>query len=101
MKLYIGAFAIGNNGITMPTPANTTALSEKMLSTLTNDMRLKADMYADRMKRWLCKNSLPEYVSSSDVIVNPQKVSNSGWYVPSVSLTEDEYVLWQMRKNRI
>jgi len=72
-----------------------------MLSTLINDMRLKADMYADRMKRWLCKNSLPEYVSSSDAIVNPQRASNSGWYMPNRVVTEDEYVLWQMRKNRI
>ena len=85
----------------MPTPANTTAPSEKMLSTLTNDMRLKADMYAERMKKWLCKNDLPEYVSSSDNIVNPQRASNSGWYMPSQVITEDEYVLWQMRKNRI
>jgi len=99
--LKIGAFAIGNNGITMPTPANTTAISDTMLSTLTNDMRLKADMYADRMKRWLCKNTLPEYVNSSDAIVNPQRVSNSGWYMPNRVVTEDEYVLWQMRKNRI
>ena len=99
--LKIGAFAIGNNGITMPTPANTTAINDKMLSTLTNEMRLKADMYADRMKRWLCKNYLPEYVSTSDAIVNPQQASNSGWYLPNVSLTEDEYVLWQMRKSRM
>jgi len=99
--LKIGAFAIGNNGITMPTPANTTAPSEKMLSTLTNDMRLKADMYADRMKRWLCKNHLPEYASSSDNIVNPNLASNSGWYIPTPRITEDEYVLWKMRKNRI
>jgi len=99
--LKIGAFAIGNNGITMPTPANTTAINDKMLSTLTNEMRLKADMYAERMKRWLCKNSLPEYVSSSDNVVNPQTASNSGWYMPNVSLTEDEYVSWIMRKNRI
>ena len=99
--LKIGAFAIGNNGITMPTPANTTAPSEKMLSTLTNEMRLKADMYAERMKKWLCKNDLPEYVSSSDNIVNPQRASNSGWYMPSQVITEDEYVLWQMRRNRM
>jgi hypothetical protein len=44
---------------------------------------------------------LPEYVSSSDNIVNPQRASNSGWYMPSQVITEDEYVLWQMRRNRM
>lgn len=96
--LKIGAFSFANNGITMPTPANTTAVSETTLSRLINERRIVADMYADRMKRWLCKNMLPEYAISSDNIVNPQVASNSGWYLPSNQpLTIEELILWKER----
>jgi hypothetical protein len=100
--LKIGAFSFANNGITMPTPANTTAVSETTLARLINERRIVADMYADRMKRWLCKNMLPEYASSSDNIVNPQRASNSGWYLPDYQpLTVDELILWKTRERRI
>jgi hypothetical protein len=99
--LKIGAFSIANNGITIPTPANTTAVSEQTLSRLVNERRLVADMYAERMKKWLCKKQLPEYVTSSDAIVNPQRASNSGWYFPKSTITEDEYVLWHQLRKRM
>ena len=95
--LKIGAFAITNNGITQPTPANTTAVSEQSLSRLVNERRIVADMYAERMKKWLCKNDLPEYEYSSDNIINPQQASNSGWYFPTNRITEDELILWKTR----
>jgi len=98
--LKIGAFSIANNGITIPTPANTTAVTEQTLSRIVNERRLVADMYAERMKKWLCKKKLPEYISSSDAIVNPQRSSNSGWHFPKQTITEDEYVLWRQLKNR-
>jgi len=98
--LKIGAFSIANNGITIPTPANTTAVTEQTLSRIVNERRLVADMYAERMKKWLCKKQLPEYISSSDAIVNPQRSSNSGWYFPKQTINEDEYVLWRQLKNR-
>lgn len=99
--LKIGAFSIANNGITIPTPANTSAVTEQTLSRIVNERRLVADMYAERMKKWLCKKQLPEYVSSSDNIVNPQLSSNSGWYFPKKTITEDQYVLWQQLKRRM
>jgi hypothetical protein len=37
------------------------------------NMRLKSEMYQDRMLRWLYKFNLPEYVSSSTNIVNPMR----------------------------
>lgn len=95
--LKIGAFAITNNGITQPTPANTTAVSEQSLSRLVNERRIVADMYAERMKKWLCKNDFPEYEYSSDNIINPQQASNSGWYFPTNRITEDELILWKTR----
>ncbi len=88
--LKIGAFAITNNGITQPTPANTTAVSEQSLSRLVNERRIVADTYADRLKRKLCKLDLPEYEYNSDNIINPQQASNSGWYFPTNRITEDE-----------
>jgi hypothetical protein len=47
------------------------------------------------------QKQLPEYVSSSDAIVNPQLSSNSGWYFPKQRITEDEYVLWHQLKKRM
>lgn len=98
--LKIGAFSIGNNGIVIPTPANTTAISETMLSTLINESRIKADMYADRMYRWLCKNNLPEYKCSSENIVNPNKPSISNWHLTNQHIDEDLWVLKNQMKNR-
>lgn len=98
--LKIGAFSIGNNGISLPTPANTTAISEVMLSNLINDMRIKADMFADRMYKWLCKHNLPEYNFDSDNIVNPNKPSISNWHLTNQHIDEDLWVLKNQMKNR-
>lgn len=95
--LKIGAFSIGNNGIVLPTPANTTAINENMLTNLIKDMSIKADMYADRMYRWLCKNKLEEYKYSSDNIVNPNKPSIGSWYLENQYIDEDLWVRKQMK----
>jgi hypothetical protein len=90
--LKIGAFTIGNNGIALPTPANTTAIDSKMLSNLVSEMRAKADMFADRMYKWLCKNRLPEWVCSSDNIVNTNRPSFGSWFLTNEFIDEDIYV---------
>jgi hypothetical protein len=97
--LKIGAYSIGNNGIVVPTPANTTAISEAQLASLINTQETKADMYADRMYRWLCKNSLPEWNSSSDRVVNPHRPTISNWYLKSDLIDEDIWVLRQQMKS--
>lgn len=97
--LKIGAFSIGNNGIVMPTPANTTAVSETSLAQLIKGQQQKADMFADRLYRWLCKNRLPEYKSVSDNIVNPNRPSSSNWYFKTGNLDEDLWVLKQQLKS--
>jgi DNA-binding transcriptional ArsR family regulator len=97
--LKIGAYSIGNNGIVVPTPQNTTAISEAQLSSLINTQETKADMYADRMYRWLCKNSLPEWNSSSDKIVNPHRPTISNWYLKSNFIDEDIWVLSKQLKS--
>jgi hypothetical protein len=98
--LKIGAFTIGNNGIALPTPANTTAIDSKMLSNLVSEMRAKADMFAERMYKWLCKNRLPEWNYQSDNVVNPNKPSFGGLYLENQYIDEDLYVRNEFNKQR-
>lgn len=90
--LKIGAFTIGNNGIALPTPSNTTAIDSKMLSNLISEMRAKADMFAERMHKWLCKKNLPEWNYNSDNVVNPNKPSFGSFYLENQYVDEDLYV---------
>jgi hypothetical protein len=96
--LNIGAFTVANNGIFQPQPNNAIAITDKNLSNLINGMRIKADMFAERMRKYLCKNTIPEYASSSDNIVNPSRPSTGGWYLENQQINEDEWVLRKMRE---
>ena len=87
--LKVGAFTIGNNGIALPTPANTAPIDSTMLSNLISEMRAKADMFAERMYRWLCKKNLPEWNYKSDNIVNPNKPSFGNWFLQNEFIDED------------
>lgn len=98
--LKIGAFTIGNNGIALPTPQNTTAIDSKMLSNLISEMRAKADMFAERMYKWLCKNKLPEYNYNSDNIVNPNRPSFGSWYLENQYVDEYLYVRNILNNNK-
>ena len=69
--LLIGAYKVNNNGIFKAQPDNSIAIDKTEVDYLVNNMRLKSEMYRDRMFRWLAKYHLPEYVSSSTKIVNP------------------------------
>ena len=69
--LLIGAYKVNNNGIFKAQPDNSIAIDKTEVDYLVNNMRLKSEMYQDRMLRWLYKFNLPEYVSSSTNIVNP------------------------------
>ena len=71
--LLIGAYKVNNNGIFKTQPENSVAVDKTEVDYLVNNMRLKSEMYQDRMLRWLYKNNLPEYVSSSTNIVNPMR----------------------------
>ena len=71
--LLIGAYKVNNNGIFKTQPDNSVAIDKTEVDYLVNNMRLKSEMYQDRMLRWLYKNNLPEYVSSSTNIVNPMR----------------------------
>ena len=98
--LKIGAFTIGNNGISLPNPANTAPIDSKMLSNLVSEMRAKADMFAERMHKWLCKNRLPEWNYKSDNVVNPNKPSFGSWYLENQYVDEDLYVRNELNKQK-
>jgi hypothetical protein len=71
--LLIGAYKVNNNGIFKAQPDNSVAVDKTEVDYLVNNMRLKSEMYRDRMFRWLAKFHLPEYVSNSNNIVNPMR----------------------------
>lgn len=75
--LKIGAFAFGNNGITLPAPQNTQSISSDMLGELLNQMQNKADMYAERMFKYLNKTNFLEYGQSCS---NGNRPSTGNWY---------------------
>lgn len=96
--LKIGAFTVANNGIFQAQPNNGQAITEESLSNLINAVRIKADMFAERMRKYLCKNHIPEYASNSENIVNPKRPSMSGWYLENQQIDEDLWVLRKMRE---
>jgi len=77
--LKIGAFNVANNGIFVNSPANGEPITERMLSLAIAQMRTKADMFAERMSKYMKKNNL--YNCSSDDIVKQIKPSLGGWYL--------------------
>jgi hypothetical protein len=97
--LKIGAFNIANNGIFLQAPQNTQAITDKNISLLIAQARSKADMFADRMVRWLCKNNLPEYNRNSDNIVNYQKNSIGSWFIPKQYNRKEYEELYPNKRN--
>jgi len=76
-----GAYMVNNGGIYKHTPQNGTAIDKLEVDLLVSNQRYKADIYQQRMEKWLCKNKLTEYIYNSENIVNPKKdEGNSGWY---------------------
>jgi hypothetical protein len=80
--LKIGAFNIANNGIFLHQPQNAASIDDRNLSLLISQARSKADMFADRMVRWLCKNTIPEYARNSNNVVNKQRNTIGSWVMP-------------------
>lgn len=69
--LLIGAYKIGDNGIFKTAPNNATAVDKVEVDYLVKNQRNKADMYKERLQRWLAKNLLPEYRITTETIVPP------------------------------
>jgi len=97
--LKIGAFNIANNGIFLQAPQNTQAVSDQNISLLIAQARSKADMFADRMVRWLCKNLLPEYARNSENVVNYRKNSIGSWFIPKQYNIKEYEELYPAKRN--
>jgi hypothetical protein len=59
--LLIGAYQIANGGIFKHTAENAESVSKSEVDYLVVNQRSKAEAYAMRMEKWLCKNNLVEY----------------------------------------
>jgi hypothetical protein len=81
--LLIGAYKVNNNGIFKTQPENSVAVDKNEVDYLVNNMRLKSEMYNDRMTRWLWLNPLPEWVANGTNVVNPiaNNLMFGKWYL--------------------
>lgn len=81
--LLYGAYQINNGGISKHNPVDSTPIDKVEVDYLVQQQRLKMEMYESRLERWLCKYHLPEYVASSNNIVNPlkSKLICGKWYL--------------------
>lgn len=80
--LLIGAYTIANGGISKHTPSNGQPIEKNEVDYMVQNQRSKAEMWQQRMEKWLSVNPLDEYNSDSDTIVPPNKASGFGnWYL--------------------
>lgn len=83
--ITIGSFNVANAGIVRYTPENTEPVSRKDIEYLADKQRSKADVYIERLQRFLCDgaNDIPEYDVPQDnnYDVRPDKDINTygGW----------------------
>ena len=59
--LLIGAYQIANGGIYKHSAENAETISKSEVDYLVVNQRSKAEAYAMRMEKWLCKNNISEY----------------------------------------
>lgn len=78
--LKVGAYQVTNGGIYKHTPANGTPIEKTEVDFMVQEQRSMAEMYAQRMEKWLCKTRLTEYKYESDNIVNPTQSKSGGFY---------------------
>jgi len=79
--LLVGAYMVSNGGIFKNTPQNGTPIEKNEVDYLVQNQRSKAEMYQQRLEKWLSRNSLPEYYTYlNNTIVTPVKQSYGGWY---------------------
>lgn len=94
--ITISSFQSGNAGLFRYLPENTEPLSQKDVDYFANKQRAKADVYVERLQRYLCdsENDIPEYTAAQDNNFDqkPDKDINiyGGWrlsndYTPSTS----------------
>ena len=84
--LKIGAYHVSNGGIYKHTPSNGTAIDKNEVDFLVENQRVKAEMYMQRMEKWLSLNRIPEYYSYvSGTVVPARKQSMGSWFFEGIS----------------
>ena len=79
-----GVVLAQNAGIFTHTPEDATPATIDDIEYVAKRNQSKADVYIDRMKRYLCDINLPEYENSqdNDYDIEPKNVNNiGGWYL--------------------
>ena len=81
--ITISGFNVANGGIFRYTPENATPADKNEIDYLANKQRSKADVYIQRLQKYLCDKNLPEYDQPQDenYDIKPDKDVNtfSGW----------------------
>jgi hypothetical protein len=73
-----------NTGIYENAPENGTSADIENIKYISKSAQSKADVYLERLKRYLCDKNLPEYdnAQANDYDIDPSDVSTrSGWYL--------------------
>lgn len=84
--LKIGAYHVSNGGIYKHTPSNGTAIDKNEVDFLVENQRVKAEMYMQRMEKWLSLNRIPEYYSYvSGTVVPSRKQSMGSWFFEGIN----------------
>jgi hypothetical protein len=86
--LLVGAYMVANGGIFKNTPQNGTAVEKNEVDFLVQNQRSKAEMYQQRLEKFLTRNVIPEYYTyTQSTIVQAQRQSYGGWYFGQSSHT--------------
>ncbi len=101
--MMIASFNVANAGIFRYAPENTEPISQKETEYLANKQRGKADVYIERLQRFLCDsaNDIEEYdlAQDNDYDVKPDKHLNTfgGWRLSPerYSGTNAEREIWK------
>ncbi len=69
--LLMGSYQVANGGIYKHTPSNGTPVEKDEVSMMVSNQKFKAEMYQERMQRFLDKTQFPEMDYNTDSNVNP------------------------------
>lgn len=81
--INIASYIIDNGGVYKHQATAKELATNEEIGNLVQRYNSLADMYIQRFYKWICLNSIPEYLSDSDNIVNPNKELSTkfGWYL--------------------
>lgn len=71
-------YMVANGGIFKHQPTDSVVVDKSEVQYLAQTHRTRAQTYIERLKKWLCKNSIPEYLTSCH---NTDVKVSSGWFL--------------------